>query len=82
MGVKERKAAWKGAWYLKASFLTILGENALVRHIDADANETHDMIICKIAHLQPRPPTTFLCGASVISDLRLRRQKQSISYIS
>jgi len=32
--------------YLKASLLTVLGENALVRRVDADTNQPDDVIIC------------------------------------
>jgi len=38
--------------YLKASFLTVLSNDALVRRVDADPDETHNMIVRQIAHLQ------------------------------
>ena len=38
--------------YLKTALLTVLGDNALVRLVDADAKEANYVIVLKVAHLQ------------------------------
>jgi hypothetical protein len=37
--------------YLEAAFLTILGQDALIWRVDADADESHNVIVLQIPHL-------------------------------
>jgi len=56
--------------YLKASFLTVLGENALVWRVNTDADETYNVIIRQITQLTPTSSTTSTTSFHNISQAR------------